>query len=167
MVFTGEAAWRWKMLLPAEDRTYESFWGQAVRWLASAAPEPVTIAPSARNLSPGDVVRLDVHVRDDEHVPVFDASPMIEVTMPEGDTRVLGAVPTADVAGHYVAQFSTEVPGVYRVEVTVTRDGASQGMAREWLLVGGTNAEIRRSPVERGGSETNRDRQRGAAGRLR
>ena len=142
MVFTGEAAWRWKMLLPAEDRTYESFWGQAVRWLASAAPEPVTIVPSARSLSPGDLVRLDVHVRDDEHAPVFDASPMIEVTTPEGDTRTLSAVPTADAVGHYVAQFPTEVPGVYRVEATVARDGASLSMARDWLLVGGANAEF-------------------------
>ena len=142
MVFTGEAAWKWKMLLPADDRAYELFWGQTARWLASAAPEPVTLAPSARSLSPGDVVRLDVHVRDDEHAPVFDASPMIEVTTPEGQTRTLSAVPAEDVAGHYVAEFRTEVPGVYRVDATVVRDGASRSTAHDWLLVGGANAEF-------------------------
>ena len=36
MVFTGEASWRWRMHLPAADRTYETFWRQAVRWLALA-----------------------------------------------------------------------------------------------------------------------------------
>ena len=35
MIFTGEASWRWRMQLPSSDRTYETFWRQAVRWLAA------------------------------------------------------------------------------------------------------------------------------------
>jgi hypothetical protein len=31
MVFAGEASWRWRMLLPATDRSYETFWKQALR----------------------------------------------------------------------------------------------------------------------------------------
>ena len=34
MIFTGEAVWRWRMLLPSTDLSYERFWRQAVRWLA-------------------------------------------------------------------------------------------------------------------------------------
>ena len=41
MVFAGEASWRWKMMVPSTDRTYEFFWRQAARWLSSAAPDPV------------------------------------------------------------------------------------------------------------------------------
>ena len=40
MVFGGEASWRWRMLAPAADRTYEHFWRQAARWLAISAPIP-------------------------------------------------------------------------------------------------------------------------------
>ena len=29
MVFTGEAAWRWRMMLPASDRSYDTYWCQA------------------------------------------------------------------------------------------------------------------------------------------
>ena len=72
----------------------------------------------------------------------FDASRMIEVTTPEGETRTLSAVPAEDVVGHYVAEFRTEVPEVYRVDATVVRGGASNSTARDWLLVGGANAEF-------------------------
>ena len=44
MTFSGEASWRWKMMLPSTDRSFELFWRHAARWLAGAAPEPVSIA---------------------------------------------------------------------------------------------------------------------------
>ena len=42
MVFTGEASWRWRMMLPANDRSYDTFWRQSVRWLALTASDPVS-----------------------------------------------------------------------------------------------------------------------------
>ena len=55
MVFTGEASWRWRMLLPTSDQSYERFWRQAVRWLGQAAPDPVSLvlpaAPAAATTS--------------------------------------------------------------------------------------------------------------------
>ena len=44
MIFAGEAAWRWRMMLPATDRSYDTFWRQAVRWLALPATDPIAIA---------------------------------------------------------------------------------------------------------------------------
>jgi uncharacterized membrane protein len=55
MVFTGEAAWRWRMLLPAADRSYDTFWRQAVRWLALPATDPVSIVAPA-GAAPGDLL---------------------------------------------------------------------------------------------------------------
>ena len=43
MVFAGEGAWRWKMLLPVDDRRYDRVWGQVARWLTAGASEPVTV----------------------------------------------------------------------------------------------------------------------------
>ncbi|MBI4485947.1 MAG: VWA domain-containing protein, partial [Acidobacteria bacterium] len=55
MIFAGEASWRWKMMLPSTDRTYELFWRQAARWLAGSAPDPVAITvPDAPE--PGDTL---------------------------------------------------------------------------------------------------------------
>ncbi len=47
MVFTGEASWRWRMMLPSTDRSYETFWRQSVRWLALGATDPVAVFPAA------------------------------------------------------------------------------------------------------------------------
>ena len=40
LVFAGEASWRWKMMLPASDGTYDRFWRQAARWLTTEAAGP-------------------------------------------------------------------------------------------------------------------------------
>ncbi len=72
MIFAGEASWRWKMLVPSTDRTYEFFWRQTARWLSSTAPDPVAIAlPDAPE--PGDTISIDVTARDDAFAPVTDA----------------------------------------------------------------------------------------------
>ena len=55
MVFTGEASWRWRTLLPTSDQSSERFWRQAARWLGQAAPDPVSLvlpaAPARRGRS--------------------------------------------------------------------------------------------------------------------
>ena len=40
MVFTGEASWRWRMMLPTTDQSYDRFWRQAARWLGKARRSP-------------------------------------------------------------------------------------------------------------------------------
>ena len=45
MVFAGEASWRWRMMLPATDTSYETIWRQMVRWLTAGSTGPVAIAP--------------------------------------------------------------------------------------------------------------------------
>src|SRR5258706_635789 len=55
MVFGGEAAWRWRMMRPATDRSFEFFWRQSLRWLAGAAPRPVSLT-GAGLVEPGDLL---------------------------------------------------------------------------------------------------------------
>ena len=63
MVFTGEAAWRWRMMLPSTDHSYDRFWRQAVRWLAQATPEPVALTLPAAPAT-GDGMTMTVDARD-------------------------------------------------------------------------------------------------------
>ena len=87
MVFTGEAAWRWRMMLPASDRSYDTFWCQSVRWLALTAADPVTLTPPA-SASPGDDIRWRVSARDADFEPLSGAAVDVRVTGPDGKRRI-------------------------------------------------------------------------------
>jgi hypothetical protein len=145
MVFTGEAAWRWRMMLPAADRTYDIFWRQAVRWLAIAATDPVTAhLPSGG--SPGDTLPLAVTVRNAAFEPQRDAVVDVQVIAPDGRIETLraGASGTgADGAGgRFVARFRPEQPGVYKVTADARRGTSSIGTAKTSMLVGGADLEM-------------------------
>ena len=98
MVFTGEASWRWRMQMPSEDRTYELFWRQAVRWIGAGAPDRVSIAAPA-GLVPGNTAALSVDVRGDAFAPVTDAQVSLKVTLPGGAVRDLRAAASDPQSG--------------------------------------------------------------------
>lgn len=143
MVFTGEAAWRWRMLLPAEDRTYDVFWRQAVRWLALAAPDPVAVVVPAAS-APGDLVRLRVAARTAAFEPRTRAAVEVRVSGPAGDLARIPAVPNQDGAspGVFVAHFRPPAAGVYRVAADVEDGEGRAEAAATSMLVGGADPEM-------------------------
>lgn len=141
MIFAGEAAWRWRMQLPATDRTYETVWRQIARWLSAAAPEPVTIAPMAVTL-PGTTDTVSVIVRDEEFKPVGDAQVQVRLTPPGSTERVMSAALTDPREGRYTASARFDQAGVYRIEADVRRGGRSLGTTRRPVLVGGADVEM-------------------------
>ena len=141
MVFTGEAAWRWRMLLPSSDRTYDMFWRQAIRWLSTATPDHVMVT-AAGGAAAGDLVTLDVTARDEEFSHVLDASITARVTDPGGATHELHPLLAGHAGGRYTAQFRPESTGVYHVQIEAQRGSAILGSAEDWILVGGADLEL-------------------------
>jgi hypothetical protein len=143
MVFTGEAAWRWRMLLPAADRSYDTFWRQAVRWLALPATDPVNIVAPA-GAAPGDVLDLRVSARS----PAFDAlrNPTVDVrvTRPDGRVDSVPAVPdtTEENEGTFVARYRADEAGVYRATADVRGPDGPAVAAATSILVGGADPEM-------------------------
>jgi uncharacterized membrane protein len=141
MIFAGEASWRWKMLVPSTDRTYEFFWRQAARWLSSGAPDPVTIAlPDAPE--PGDAISIDVTARDDAFAPVTDATVDATLTTPGGATQPIKLRHADAGSGLYTAALSPERPGLYRIRATARRGTTTLGAADRWMYVGGADREF-------------------------
>ena len=142
MVFTGEAAWRWRMMLPASDRSYDTFWCQSVRWLALTATDPVTLVPPA-SATPGENIRWRVNARDAGFEPMAGATVDVRITAPDGKVESLAAV--ADAAardGSFVAHQRPLGAGVYRATAEVRQEGKAPVLATASVLVGGADTEM-------------------------
>ena len=143
MVFAGEASWRWRMLLPASDRSYDTFWKQSLRWLALAAGDPIqlTVAPGA---GPGDTLPLRVVARNAAFEPLPNASVEVRVTAPDGRTETLRAAADSsrERAGHYVANVRPDHAGVFKLLAEVRQGATLAGSATASVLVGGADLEM-------------------------
>jgi uncharacterized membrane protein len=141
MVFAGEASWRWRMLLPAGDRSYDRFWRQAVRWLAGPAPDPVAIT-IPDGLEPGDTATIAIDARSDTFEPAADAAVRATLTAPGGAAEDLVLKRDGSVSGRFAASWRPEQPGLYRLQAEATRGRTKLGTADRWVYVGGTDREF-------------------------
>ena len=145
MVFTGEAAWRWRMMLPASDRSYDTFWCQSARWLALTASDPVTLIPPA-SASPGDDIRWRVSARDADFEPLTGVAVDVRVAGPDGKVESLSANAESDAGaardGSFVAHQRPLGAGVYRATAEVREEGKAPIFATASVLVGGADSEM-------------------------
>ncbi len=139
--FAGEGSWRWKMLMPAKDRTHELFWRQAIRWLASAAPDPVTIVPVDR-AQPGTPQSIDLLVADGDFHAVDSALVTVRVTSPGGETKSIKATLADHATGRYSARVNLDRPGVYTVQAEARQGAQVLGTAQASFLAGGSDPEF-------------------------
>lgn len=141
MVFAGEASWRWRMMRPAADTTYDTIWRQVVRWLAAPAPGPVALAPMAVTL-PGTAETVTVFVRDARFTASADADVTLTVTAPDGTVRTWTPVLADPREGRYAVAARFDEPGVYRLAVEARRGSTALGTASRYVLVGGADLEM-------------------------
>ena len=143
MVFTGEASWRWRMLLPTTDQSYERFWRQAVRWLAQNAPEPVTHHACPRLPRPATAFRWRSRARDGGYAPRADAVVDVRVTAPVGPRRDR-ARRSGAVAGRPVPRvaFARRSPASIASPWTRASGQTALGTSAATMLVGGVDPEM-------------------------
>jgi hypothetical protein len=143
MLFTGEGSWRWRMMLPSTDRSYDTFWRQSLRWLALPATDPVAIRLPA-GAAPGDLVNVHVLARDAAFTSQSNAIVDIHVTSPSGRDETLRGAEThdADDEGAYVGTFRADGPGVYHVRAEAHQGSRVIGTAASAILVGGSDPEM-------------------------
>ena len=142
MIFTGEAAWRWRMMLPTTDQSYDRFWRQAARWLGQATPDPVAVTLPVAPAT-GDLLTMTVDARDEAFVPQRDAAVDVRVTSPDGHVDAVTGRSGAVAAG----PLPCDDPRVARPASTAsppTRAGARRPSAAPpaRVLVGGVDPEM-------------------------
>ena len=141
VAFAGEASWRWRMMRPADDTSYETIWRQLARWVTSGAQGPVTIAAISPAV-PGITDRISVVVRDTDYKPIANAEVAIELTAPNGEKRQLPAALSSPQNGRYGVAARFDQQGVYKIDAIATRNGATIGSASRPVLVGGVDLEM-------------------------
>lgn len=141
MVFAGEASWRWRMMRPVTDQSYETIWRQLARWITAGAVAPVSIAAMTPTV-PGVTERIAVIVRNEDFAPVANAGVSLALTAPDGESRMLTPALLSPQEGRYAVAARFDQPGVYRLEATATRAGARIGTASRQVLVGGADLEM-------------------------
>jgi uncharacterized membrane protein len=141
VAFAGEASWRWRMMRPATDTSYETIWRQLARWVTAGAQGPVTIGAMSPAV-PGITDRISVAVRDEDFKPVANAEVAIAMTAPNGEKRQMPAALSSPQDGRYGVAARFDQPGVYKIDVVATRDGARIGTASRPVLVGGVDLEM-------------------------
>ena len=128
------------MMLPSNNRTYETFWRQAGRWLAAGAPEPIALtlpSPAA-----GSTGRLDLDVRDAGFRALPDVTVLMHMVDSTGARRDLQPIADPTVAGRHSASFRADHSGLFRVEAEVRRGTQRLGAVHDWMLVGGADREL-------------------------
>jgi len=140
LAFMGEGAWRWRMGLPSDNRVYETFWRQAVRWLAIQAPGRVAVTATAA--AAGTSTEVAVRVVDEMYEPIRDAEVTVRVREPGGATRVVTAAADAREVGTYRAAVLPTTDGVHTLEAEARRGAASLGRGELSMLVGGADPEL-------------------------
>lgn len=141
MMFAGEASWRWKMLAPSADDTYDRFWRQTARWLAADAPDPIGIAVEGGRLD-GDPLRVAVSVADAGFSPVSDAAVRVQVRDPGGAVTTSAAAAAPGQPGQYLLEVPSRGAGVYHVTAMAEQDAIELGRADTPVLVGGADFEL-------------------------
>ena len=147
MVFAGEAAWRWRMMMPSTDRSYETFWRQAIRWLALGATDPVTVFPP-QGAGVGDEVSIRIAVRDGGFNAIRDADVDVRISAPDGRLHHVRASAEGNDgpdSALFSAKFTPDGPGLHRISVSV-RTAASAAAppapSATAFIVGGADVEM-------------------------
>jgi uncharacterized membrane protein len=141
VVFAGQASWRWRMLRPSTDPSYERFWRQAARWLTAESLEPMAVtAPGA--VLPGDPVDLPIVARTLEFAPSPQDEVHVRVQAPDGTIEDVVPALTDPARGLFTARVPAAERGIYRAEIVRSGYSGAAGRVELRWLVGGLDREL-------------------------
>jgi uncharacterized membrane protein len=136
MALTTNDTWRWRMEMDSKNTSHENFWRQLLRYLVSTTPNQYEIAAERDVYAPADVINLRGEVNDNKFDAITDAQVIARVTKPQGSTIELPLkINYNDKGSDYRNELAADENGLYRVEMTAMRGGATLGTAESTFYV--------------------------------
>lgn len=110
-------AWLWKMnpTAPDDDRRFETFWRQMLRWLANDAPDRLALSVQGDQVSPGEPLTVVAELRDEAYRGVSTAEVTLEVGTPSGAVVPVRMDWVVGTEGQYRASFPATETGRYEL----------------------------------------------------
>jgi uncharacterized membrane protein len=136
MALTTNDTWRWRMEMDSKNTSHENFWRQLLRYLVSTTPHQYEIAAERDVYAPADIINLRGEVNDSKFDAVTDAQVTARITKPQGSTIELPLkINYNDKGSDYRNELTADEDGLYRVEMTAMRGGATLGTAESTFYV--------------------------------
>ena len=151
--------WLWKMdpKSPVEDRSYETFWRQLIRWGLDQVPDRVEITAVPARVGPGEAVTLRARVVDSIYMDVNDAAVTAKVTTPSGNVVEVPLEWTLKDDGTYAGHFTADESGMYQVVAEAKHGTETTSSAKRVPIRAEPDmdrAELRTSLLQRIAAET-------------
>jgi uncharacterized membrane protein len=124
-LFASSGSWRWQMVQPIEDNTYETFWQQLLRWLVAGTPGQVAAATPKPVLADESEVLLRAEVRNKAFQAVANARVEARIVGPGGVSAGVELTPEPQEEGVYTARWTADRPGSFLAEI-VARTGEEE-----------------------------------------
>jgi hypothetical protein len=135
--------WRWRMELPSQNTSHETFWRQLLRYLVSTTPRQYEVAAALDSYAIGDEVRIVAEVNDPKFEPVTDATAVATITRPNGERLELPLEITFDGrSSSYQGTMTATEPGTYEVRLATRQRGGVTGEATGSFLVSAQSREF-------------------------
>src|SRR5262249_31047476 len=140
MALTSNDTWRWRMETPSQNNSHETFWRQLMRYLVSASPRQYDVAAERDVQGKGEAVILRGEVNDRKFNAVTDAQVVALVTKPSGATaeiplKVNFGERQQQPGADYRNEFTPDENGLYKIQMTARRGGATLGGAPSTFLI--------------------------------
>jgi uncharacterized membrane protein len=109
--------WRWKLQSVTESEDLNKAWRQTLRWLVSEVPRRVEVLAEPDSSQPS-LTKIRVEIRDEEFKPQLNAELELKVVTPSEKEIVIASQQDSRNVGQYIAEFSSQEPGAYRIIAT-------------------------------------------------
>ena len=136
LAFMTNDTWRWRMELPSQNTSHETFWRQTLRYLVSTTPRQFEVASERDVYAIGDRVTIRGEVNDKKFDPIGDALVTASIAKPSGEKiEIPLQVNYSEKTSDYRGLLPVQEAGLYQVEMTARRAGAIIGEAKSSFLV--------------------------------
>ncbi len=140
IALTANDTWRWRMEMPSQNNSHETFWRQLLRYLVSATPNQYEVATERDVYTKGEPVVLRGEVNDKKFNAVTDAQVIARITKPSGATveiplKINFGEGQNGGAADYRDEFTPDENGLYKLEMTARRGGTALGEAQSSFLI--------------------------------